>query len=54
MDYITREYQKEFGEKPNLDQPLTFTEKINWLKLYCHDDLLTACADKYKVREFVR
>lgn len=54
LDYITREYQKEFGEKPNLDQPLTFTEKINWLKLYCHDDLLTACADKYKVREFVR
>ena len=38
----------------NLNDPITFNEKIQWLKLYDRTPMLTQCADKYKVREFIR
>lgn len=40
--------------KPDLDHPQTFGEKIQWLKLHYHNPLLTKCADKYAVREYVK
>ncbi len=40
---------------PNLKSPKTFNEKTTWLKLnkYNDDDLVSQCADKYAVREYV-
>jgi hypothetical protein len=38
----------------NLGSPRSFNEKLNWLKLYYRDPLLTRCADKFLVREFVK
>ena len=39
----------------NLNKPLLFDEKIQWLKLYeYHKDIYCICADKYKVRDYVR
>lgn len=51
-------YLIEMGKKSlhytmNLDNPKTFNEKLNWLKLHYHNSLLTICADKYKMRSFV-
>lgn len=40
--------------KPDLDHPQTWNEKIQWLKLHYHNPLLTKCADKYAVREYVK
>lgn len=40
--------------QPNLDNPRTFGEKIQWLKLHYHNPLLTQCADKYAVRQYVK
>lgn len=44
------------GEKLNLDNPKTFNEKIQWLKLYewPNNALAIKCADKYAVREYVK
>jgi len=42
------------GYWPNLRNPRTFNEKIQWLKLQYRDNLVTTCADKYRVREYVR
>lgn len=42
------------GYKADLDNPKTFNEKINWLKLYWHDPIQTICADKIAVRDFVK
>lgn len=44
------------GEKLNLDNPKTFNEKIQWLKLYewPNNELAIKCADKYAVREYVK
>lgn len=48
-------YKKRTGKILNLDEPKTFTEKMQWLKLneYWHNDLVTQCIDKYRVREYI-
>lgn len=38
----------------NLKSPKTFNEKMQWLKLYYHNPLLTQLADKYAVRDYVK
>lgn len=42
-------------KKVNLKNPVTFDDKISWLKLYDYPNrkLTSICADKYKVREYV-
>lgn len=37
---------KNFGTLPNLKNPKTFNEKINWRKLYQHDPRFTLFSDK--------
>lgn len=37
----------------HLKNPKRWTEKIQWYKLYYHDPLMTQCADKYRVREYI-
>lgn len=39
--------------KLNLDNPRSFNEKINWLKLNHKDESLTRLVDKYAVKEYV-
>nr|WP_319512548.1 ATP-grasp fold amidoligase family protein [uncultured Draconibacterium sp.] len=52
--YIISQYRKVFGINPNLKNPDSFTEKMQWLKLYDKNPLYPICADKYKVRDFVK
>lgn len=37
----------------NLDNPKSFSEKMNWYKLRIQDPLMQQCADKVEVREYV-
>ncbi len=46
-------YRIRSGVYPDLKDPKTFTEKIQWLKLHWYDPLAEKCADKYLVREYV-
>ncbi len=46
-------YKKRFGREPNLQDPQTFAEKIQWLKLNWYDELAVKCADKFLVREYI-
>ena len=60
-DLFTSKYERELklwykertGEELNLQNPKTFNEKIQWLKLYDSTPLKTRLADKYLVREWV-
>lgn len=52
--YILSQYKSVFGVDLNLKDPKTFTEKIQWLKLNDRNHLYTVCADKFKVRDFVK
>lgn len=48
-------WNKHFKNKPlNLNNPTTFNEKIQWLKLYYRNPLLTICSDKLRVRDYVK
>ncbi len=51
--FIISRYGKQFGRRPDLQNPRTFTEKLQWLKLNWHPEILTRCTDKYEVRRFV-
>lgn len=46
-------YRLRFGERLNLSNPQTFTEKIQWIRLYDHDQLKTQLSDKYMVRKWI-
>ena len=48
-------YYKIFRKKLNLKNPITFSEKLQWLKLYYYPSNMNVirCADKYKVREYL-
>ncbi len=50
---ISRKFKKVFGYKPNLDNPQTMNEKIQWLKLNHRETIQTVMADKYAVREWL-
>ena len=41
------------GQRMDLENPTTFNEKIQWIKLHGEDPLLTKLADKYEVRSWV-
>ena len=49
-------YKERFGKKLNLKNPKNFNEKLMWLKLnnYAKNPLVWQCADKYRVREYIK
>lgn len=51
--HVMLSYRKIMGKRLNLRNPQAFTEKLQWLKLNWHRDILTRCTDKYEVRKFV-
>lgn len=51
--YIKILYKYRMGKKINLNNPKTFNEKINWLKLCDRKDIYTKMADKYEVKQFI-
>ncbi len=53
-DIINDLYFKEFGREIDLEEPLTYTEKLNWEKLHINDPIRTRLADKVEVRPWVR
>lgn len=51
--FLKLKYRHNIGIKLNLNNPKTFNEKLQWLKLYDRNPLYTKLADKYKVREYI-
>ncbi len=52
--YLAYRYKKRMGRKMNLDPPVTYNEKLNWIKLYDRNPQYTKLADKLAVREYVK
>lgn len=48
------QYRIKMGKKLNLKNPQFWTEKLQWYKIYYRDPLMTQCADKYEVREYIK
>lgn len=47
-------FRLKMGYRLDLNNPKTFNEKIQWLKLYDRNPLYTSLVDKYEVRQFVK
>lgn len=52
--YVRRVYRIKTGAFLNLESPVKFNEKIQWLKLNYRNSILTRMADKYEAKEVVR
>ena len=51
--YLKRVFKYSLGYELNLDDPKTFNEKLQWLKLHDRKPLYTQLVDKYAVKEYV-
>ncbi len=51
--FLKLRYRAMLGKKLNLDNPKTYTEKLQWMKLYDRQDRYTDLVDKAKVKEYV-
>lgn len=47
-------YFASFGKHLDLTNPVTFNEKIQWLKLYDRNPLYTSLVNKYSVKQYVK
>ena len=54
LDFVKFIYRKHTGIELNLNNPRTFNEKLQWLKLYHYNSVAIQCADKYRVRDYVK
>ncbi|WP_179009401.1 ATP-grasp fold amidoligase family protein [Winogradskyella forsetii] len=52
-DYIKHTYKKRFGHAINLKNPQTYTEKLQWLKLFYRNDSMPIVTDKYEVHSYL-
>ncbi len=51
--FIKHKYKILFGKRINLLTPITFNEKLNWLKLNDRNPQYTLMADKYEAKRYV-
>lgn len=51
--FLQIKFRLEMGKKLDLDNPKTFNEKLQWLKLYNRKPEYTTMVDKYAVKDYV-
>lgn len=51
--FLSLKFYKYFGRFPNWKDPQTFSEKLQWLKLYDRKPQYTTMVDKHAVKDFV-
>ena len=52
--YLKLLYKAKTNKKLNIENPQTFNEKLQWLKLYDRNPEYTKMVDKYEVREYIK
>ncbi len=53
IEFAKSIYAKKMGKELNLDNPITYDDKLWYLKFSNRDPLLTQCSDKFQVRKYV-
>lgn len=51
--YLKILYRLFYGRKLHLDNPVLYSEKMQWLKLYYRKPVFTQMVDKYEVKKLV-
>lgn len=52
-DFLKMQFKNVFGYELDLENPQTFSEKLQWLKLYDRNPLYTTLVDKAAVKDYV-
>lgn len=52
-EYLELEWKLRFGKEIDIDNPRTFNEKLQWLKLYDRRESYIIFADKYMAKKYV-
>lgn len=50
--FLKIKYRVNIGKKLDLDNPVTFNEKLQWLKLYDRKPIYTQMVDKYEAKQY--
>ena len=51
--YLKKMFYHTFGRKLDLNNPQTFNEKLQWLKLYDRKPIYSTMVDKYEAKKYV-
>lgn len=51
--FLSNKFYEEVGYFPNLKNPRSFNEKINWLKLNYYNPIEDLCIDKYSMKKYI-
>lgn len=51
---VEQMYYNVIGRFPNLDDPKSLNEKMQWMRLNYHDPLMTKCVDKCSFKDYIR
>ena len=46
-------FRLKMGEKLDVNNPRTYNQKLQWIKLNDRNDLMPVCCDKYSVRQYI-
>lgn len=52
-EFLKIKYKLKMDKNLNLDNPRTFNEKLQWLKLYNRNPAYISLVDKYEVRKYI-
>ena len=50
--FLQLAYKRKMGKKINLNTPVTFNEKLQWLKIHNRKKIYTTMVDKYEAKEY--
>ncbi len=51
--YLQKKYRKKFNKELDFKNPKTYTEKLNWLKIYDKRAVYSIMVDKYRSRDYI-
>ena len=54
VEIVCEQYQDKLGKNPNLREPKSFTEKLNYMKLFYENPLIPKCCDKYELKKYIK
>lgn len=53
-EYLKIRYKEQTGKKLNINNPVLYNEKLQWLKLYDRKPIYTDMVDKYEAKSFIK
>lgn len=53
VEFLSKVFKKQMGYDLNIENPKTYHEKLQWLKLYDRNPAYTQMVDKYAVKKYI-